>query len=384
MTGHWQMVPLGEVLTPAGEPHRVETERTYLNIGLYSFARGCFGKPPIDGNLTSAPTLYRVRSGQFIYSRLFAFEGAYAVVPDEFDGAFVSNEFPCFDVREDRALPRYLRWMFSLPTVWATLADGSKGMGDRRKRVHPDQILAFRAAMPPLDVQRRIVELLDAVEARIIRRQREAEAMDVELSAMLASAFHRITQGAPRQRMAAVAPLVRRMAAIDLDSAYPELGVRSFGKGTFHKPPLAGADVGSKRLFVVHSGDLVFSNVFAWEGAVAVAEANDHGRFGSHRFITRVPDPGRATALFLCFWFLTPEGLQKLGEASPGGAGRNRTLGLEALDSIEVPIPSFDAQEWFDALQQKVRATRELQEAAVAELDAMLPAILDKAFKGGL
>jgi hypothetical protein len=177
-----------------------------------------------------------------------------------------------------------------------------------------------------------------------------------------------------------VAPLIRRPVAVDHSGSYPEIGIRSFGKGIFHKPPLSGAAAGTKRLFEVHAGDLVFNNVFAWEGAVAVAGGEDHGRFASHRFISRVADPRLTTSSFLCFWFLTPEGLQKLGEASPGGAGRNRTLGLDALDGIEVPLPPLDAQLWFDRLQQKARAAREAAAAAASELDHLLPALLAEAF----
>jgi type I restriction enzyme S subunit len=234
--------------------------------------------------------------------------------------------------------------------------------------------------LPPLDVQRRIVERLDAVEARIAQRQSDSDRVDHEIATLLGAAFRRIVTDAPRVRMMDVAPLVRRAVAVELNGSYPELGIRSFGKGTFQKPPLSGADAGSKRLFEVHAGDLVFSNVFAWEGAIAVAGREDHGRFGSHRFISRVTDPSVATAEFLCFWFLTPEGLQKLREASPGGAGRNRTLGLDALDVIEVPVPSLDAQQWFDALQHKARSARQAQTSAAAELGHLVPALLAEAF----
>ncbi len=66
---------------------------------------------------------------------------------------------------------------------------------------------------------------------------------------MLRAAFIRVITNAPRARMSDVAPVVRRPVPIDVDAAYPELGVRSFGKGTFHKPDLPGLDVGSKKLF---------------------------------------------------------------------------------------------------------------------------------------
>lgn len=180
--------------------------------------------------------------------------------------------------------------------------------------------------------------------------------------------------------MGEVAPLVRRPIEVDPEGSYPELGIRSFGRGTFHKPPLTGIDVGSKRLFEINAGDLLFNIVFAWEGAVAVAAADDHCRVGSNRFLTCVPDRRRATAPFLRYFFLSREGLERLGRASPGGAGRNRTLGLKALEAIPVPVPSFDAQRWFDAFQEKVAAVR-LGHAAVAEeLGRLLPAMLHRAF----
>jgi type I restriction enzyme S subunit len=154
-------VPLGEIMTPAIDPHRVDPEAAYPNIGIYSFGRGIFRKAPIVGSTSSASTLYRVRAGQFIYSRLFAFEGAYGIVPAEADGAFVSNEFPTFDIDQRRADPDYLGWLFRVPAVWRALAEKSVGMGDRRKRVKPETVLAHRIALPPIQEQLRLAAQID-------------------------------------------------------------------------------------------------------------------------------------------------------------------------------------------------------------------------------
>ncbi len=40
--------------------------------------------------------------------------------------------------------------------------------------------------------------------------------------------------------------------------------------------------------FAIEPGDLLFSNVFAWEGAVALAGDAESGLIGSHRFMTYV------------------------------------------------------------------------------------------------
>jgi type I restriction enzyme S subunit len=180
------------------------------------------------------------------------------------------------------------------------------------------------------------------------------------------------------------APIVRRPVKIDIGNGYPELGVRCFGKGTFHKPVLEGYEVGTKKLYYIEQHDLIFSNVFAWEGAIAVAKSEDQHRVGSHRFITCLAKKDVVTSSFLCFYFLTSEGIEKIREASPGGAGRNKTLGLKKLENINVPIPSYEKQLIFDKLQAKIAAIKSAQQDSLIEIDALLPSVLDRAFKGKL
>ena len=231
--------------------------------------------------------------------------------------------------------------------------------------------------------QRRIVAKLDALAAKIGEAHQSQAEAQLLAKKMLASAFSTITRDSARIPMRQVAPLVRRKINVEVGGKYSELGVRSFGKGTFHKPFLNGIEV-SKKLFQIEPGDLIFNNVFAWEGAVAVVHEKDRGRVGSHRFISCVPDPNFATSHFLCYHFLTDEGLEKLGLASPGGAGRNRTLGLKALENIEVPVPPVESQKWFDSLQAKAAALKNLEAQTATELDAIMPASLELAFKGAL
>jgi type I restriction enzyme S subunit len=76
--------------------------------------------------------------------------------------------------------------------------------------------------------------------------------------------------------------------------------------------------------------------------------------------------------------------LADLLAASPGGAGRNRTLGIKALESIQVPVPCIDKQRWFHSLQTKVQEMRALRAKAGEELEALLPSLLDRAFAGEL
>jgi type I restriction enzyme S subunit len=177
---------------------------------------------------------------------------------------------------------------------------------------------------------------------------------------------------------------MRRPAVVDAYSEYPQVSVRSFGRGTFHNPPLHGSEITWQKPHLVRNGDILVSNIKAWEGAMAVAGPDDDGRFGSHRYLTFVPVDGIATASFLCFHLLSPEGLYQVGEASPGSADRNRTLSSNKMLEIPVPVPSYDKQQWFDDLLSRINAVRRMRKETATICDAMLPSILDRAFKGEL
>jgi type I restriction enzyme S subunit len=234
--------------------------------------------------------------------------------------------------------------------------------------------------LPTLPEQQGIVARLDTLADKVRQVNEHLDAIEDDADRLLAVRFRDAIADAPMRPMAEVAPLVRREIGIELEGSYPELGIRSFGKGTFHKPPLSGADVGTKRLFSIEPGDLLFSNVFAWEGAIAVAQVEDAGRFGSHRFSTCRVNPDITSPEFLRYYFLTDAGLEKIGEASPGGAGRNRTLGLEKLMAIQVPIPSGTVQSTFDALQAKVIALKARHATICQANDALVPATLERVF----
>src|SRR5690606_34875988 len=204
-------------------------------------------------------------------------------------------------------------------------ADCTGSTPQTRNRFKERFFLRLEIPLPPLEEQRRIVAHIEELEAKVAEARRLEQESSQQRHALLLSSFREQIVGAKRIRMSEVAPLVRRPVEVSVDEEYPELGIRSFGRGTFNKPALSGIEVGSKKLYEIHPGDLVFSNVFAWEGAVAVATANDVGRFGSHRFIACAVDPDRADAKFICSYLTaSPEGLEQLQRASPGGAGRNR------------------------------------------------------------
>ncbi|MFZ4779993.1 MAG: restriction endonuclease subunit S, partial [Terrimicrobiaceae bacterium] len=125
---------------------------------------------------------------------------------------------------------------------------------------------------------------------------------------------------------------------------YREIGVRSHGKGIFHKPPVTGESLGDKRVFHCQPGTLVFNIVFAWEQAVAVLSESERGFIASHRFPMFQGRKNQASEAYYLLFFKTRRGKEQLTIASPGGAGRNKTLGQSDLEVLPVPCPPFPEQ----------------------------------------
>ncbi len=136
-----------------------------------------------------------------------------------------------------------------------------------------------------------------------------------------------------------------KQVSVKPNDKYRQIGIRSHCKGVFFKDEVTGKALGEKRVFWCQPGALVFNIVFAWEQAVAVLGEETEGMIASHRFPMYRAKNGRANEAFYLWFFSSPRGKHGLTLASPGGAGRNKTLGQGELDFLFLPVPPLPEQE---------------------------------------
>jgi type I restriction enzyme S subunit len=377
------MVSLGSVLEQYREYIDKPESRVYKKLSVKLYGKGVVLDAPADGANLRMKKHQIARAGQVILSEIWGKKGAIGFVPPEGEGALCTSHFFLFDIRPDKAIHGWLDAIFRSNFLASSLdaeAHGTTGYA----AIRPNQFLSMEIPLPPLPEQKRIVAKVQSLTSKIDEARELRESINTDRIAALRSLFRRITDGAPRRPMSEIAPLERRPVQIKEDECYPELGIRSFGRGTFHKPALKGSEITWQKLFRIHSGDIVLSNIKAWEGAIGVATEEDHNRVGSHRYLTCVVNPDAATANFVCFYLLTREGLEHVGHASPGSADRNRTLGMRALMGIPVPVPPLHMQHNFDCAHRQMTETTVAEADSGKKLNALMPSILDRAFKGEL
>jgi type I restriction enzyme, S subunit len=384
MKMEWPKVSLGELLRLERRPVKVHTDEQYQEIGIYCFGRGIFHKMPRTGFEVGDKELFLMKEGDFILQVTFAWEGALAIVSAAENGMYGSTRFPTFRVDQERCTPQFLLQYFKTKDGLEQLVKICPGSAGRNRVLSIKRIPEVLVPLPPVAEQQRIVARIEELVAKSEEVRGLCKEIEDDLSNLLSAAYQQITLGVPREPLGDIAPLNRRPVVVKINEAYPQVAVRSFGRGTFHKPLLNGSDVTWQKPFLVRAGDILISNIKAWEGAIAVARAEDDGRVGSHRYLTCVPVKGVASARFVCFHLLTPEGLYAVGEASPGSADRNRTLSAKGFLGIPVPVPEYGKQIWFEALWDEVDKVRRLHAETLTALDALTPSILDRAFRGEL
>jgi len=384
MSTKWPIVRLGRVLKPISREEAVDTTKEYRLLGVRLDGNGPFLREVVSGTKTAASKLYRVARGDLIYSRLFACRGAFGIISDDLDGCYVSGEFPTFLAPTNQLDINFLRYWFRLPATLSRVNEDCTGSTPlTRNRFKEQCFLDLEVPLPPMEDQQRIVAKLDELatkidEARTLRQQaiEESEAFIVSTHVQLA--------GIRIRKLGDILKLDEDVVQVLPDGQYPQVGVKSFGAGLFAKSAIAGTETTYKIFNRLYNGALVLSQVKGWEGAVAFCGSELAGKFVSpeyrtFRCITGEASPGYLSSLVRTEWFW-----RKLTHATRGvGARRERTR-PEQFVTIELPMPDIDLQRKGQALFTLVDELKRHQTDTVGEFDALLPSILDRAFKGEL
>lgn len=364
-------------------PNRSESR--YWQNGKYKWATIAsmeFGKELVETSEKITEVAVKEARPKLVKQGTLLFSFKLTIGKMAFSGCdlYTNEAIAAFKPKNGRIDKKFLFYALQLSDLTVNAGDAAKGA-----TLNTKTLPLIEVAFPEdINEQRRIVARIENLTHRAEEAQKMIIQRESELDILLQALYSQMIEGSDWKSLKEIASLVRREIKTRPDQEYEEMGIRSFGKGTFKKPVLTGKQIGNKRIYRIHERDLVFNNVFAWEKAIAVAKPEDQGRVGSHRFITYVPHEGKATSEFLCHHFLGERGIEDIRAASPGSAGRNRTLGLKKLESILIPVPEYEAQKRFSEIFKR-RQRVQLETTKIEEdIKAFSTALLAKAFRGEL
>ncbi|MFM2275462.1 MAG: hypothetical protein RL211_1334 [Pseudomonadota bacterium] len=171
-------IKISELVKHKSPDVTVTPDEVYQFAGVYSFGRGVFKGVSKTGAEFAYTKLSRISTGNFIYPKLMAWEGALGVVPDECDNCVVSPEFPVFEIDKEQVLPDVFDVYFRDPNTWDHLQTGSTGTNARRRRLNPKDFLQLTIPVPSMAVQRKLAAIrLHQAKIRSISPEAECSAL---------------------------------------------------------------------------------------------------------------------------------------------------------------------------------------------------------------
>lgn len=382
LTKDWPKVRLGSVLTRSAETTELRPDVEYREITVRLWGKGVLERSRVIGAEIAGGRRFTARSGQFIASRIDARNGAMGIVPDSLDGAVVTNDFPLFNLNFDRLLPSYIGWLCRTNSFVELCKRASEGTTNR-VRLQENRFLALEIPLPPLAEQLRIVARIEELATQIQEVRILQDQVAAEIEALVIS-VHIQLSGKRIKNIGQFLRLDEDKVAISPTEEYPQVGVRSFAGGLFPKAATHGTGTTYKSYNRLYDGAVVLSQVKGWEGAIAVCTSDLDGWFVSPEYRTFRCIPDEASSEYLATLFRTEWFWGRLKNATRGvGARRERTRPEQFMD-IEIPIPDVERQKIGKHLFLEIGKLTPLQAQTATELDALLPSILDRAFKGEL
>lgn len=428
------IVKLGDVLARTGAQIIAEPTNEYSEITVKLWGKGVVERGRVLGSEVNGRR-FIARAGNFITSRIDARNGAMGIVPKSLDGALVTNDFPLFEAQVEKLDVAYLGWLCRTRDFVELCLRASEGTTNR-VRLKEDRFLSLKIPLPPLEEQRRIVARIETLaaeiaEAKRLRREAMGEATAVQNSAItrqlscrksraqvsLPPQTNKVRRGVEIPKRVnfvaakwevpegwlrvSVAELLLTGALIDVKDgnhgANHPISAEFIADGT---PFLMASDVQNgtvlwdkasklgpatlKRLRVGFSqnGDVLFTHK-ASIGKTAIADRSSilSPQVTYYRCNLDLIDPG-----WLVRFLASPLFLRQLAEIQGQSTRDFVSISKQYLQFLMLPPLSEQRRivAELNALQSELDALNRLQAETSAELDALLPAILDKAFKGEL
>jgi type I restriction enzyme S subunit len=243
---------------------------------------------------------------------------------------------------------------------------------------------------PPLTEQRPLLERIDTLaskihEARELKHEAVSRRVSLWLSA-LESEFANLTHSV--QPLATILRRKKREVVLHPGAEYLPAGLTNQAKGIIAYPSISCSDTKYTSLFELAEGDLVYSKLKVWEGSLAIVPSKDKGRVVSSEFPTFEVAYDRVHRDYLDLWLRRPSLWKWLGDQVRGIGGRKIRVDEPTFLSAPIPLPPISQQEAVAArlqdFRQKTLDVKSFQNNSSVELEALLPAILDRAFRGEL
>jgi len=389
MITKWSLVRIGDVADPVERSEAPVPGKAYRQIGVRLWGQGAYEREILDGVQTKYQTLFRVENGDIIVNKIWARNGSVAVVTNELAGCYGSGEFPIFSPNRNQLNPRWFHWITKATWFWRECDLKSRGTSGKN-RIRPEKFLEIQIPLPSVEEQRRVVAKMDELARKIEEAHRLRHEATHEVQSLLESASKVAFKPKSHWLEARVGDFCEMPQYGYTESATTEpvgprfLRITDIQNGRVNWDNVPYCSCPNPQPYFLKENDILFARTGATTGKSFLIRDCPEAVFASYLIRLRVRST--VTPEYLYRYFQSPSYWTQVIEEKKGTGQPN--VNGKKLANIRVPIPPLEEQrrivEYLGGLTDKLDVLSGLQVNTTTELGALLPSILDKAFKGEL
>jgi type I restriction enzyme S subunit len=184
-TAGWRRIQLGDHLSEVRRPVVLVDDHTYTLVTVKRSRGGVQLREVLRGLEVKTPSQFYVHADDFLISKRQIVHGACGIVPQELNGAVVSNEYAVLNSDGEIDL-RFLRYLSESRYFQQTCFHSSIGVHVEKMIFKTERWLSWPFNIPSLTQQQRIVEILDAAGLEVASIARQLDTLKREKSALMA------------------------------------------------------------------------------------------------------------------------------------------------------------------------------------------------------
>jgi type I restriction enzyme S subunit len=398
----WSKVKLRNVLSYTDELVELDDETEFTTITVKRRHGGLEAREKLFGSQIRTKKQFKLIPGAFIISRIQCWHQAYAIVPETIETNMIaSTNYDQFIISPE-VDKRFFWWLSFSPIFTELVRSCAFGVVIEKMVFNRDAWLDKTISIPPLSEQWRIVGRIEELaakikEARGLRREAVEEAnalVNASAQRLLADFNVELTElrywlDETRDGIQ-TGPFGAQLGSQDFESS--GVPILTIGNIQYHGFELNSLKYVSEEKaqqlsrYSIKEGDILFARM-GTVGRCCVVPQKAEGWLINYHLIRVALDRSRVDPRYIHWWIRASREIEHYLSDKIRGATREG-VNSSIVSSLPVRIPPLAVQHRIvlnlDDLQTRVDSLKHLQEATATELDALIPSILDKAFKGEL
>ncbi len=153
----FQTIKIGNFLKSGKQSVSIDDEKFYDRVTVKINTNGVVKRDTEKGINIGTKKQFKAKAGQFIVSKIDARNGAFGIIPNELDGAIVTNDFPLFDVNTDIINPQFF-FLITGTKEFINFAKSCSSGTTNRQRMDIAMFLNQKIPLPSLSEQESLVK----------------------------------------------------------------------------------------------------------------------------------------------------------------------------------------------------------------------------------